>query len=129
MTVGPPGRGTRALAAFGVAFGAVSVVAGTRVITGVDHPDYVVLPWLVRYNVAAGVVGVIAGIGVWRGRPWGGTLASALAGAHLVVLLALVGLRVSGGAVAVDSLAAMLLRSLAWLTIAAGARRAWRSAL
>jgi hypothetical protein len=75
----------RASALVGLLFGALSVVAGARVLTGIDRPDYVVLPWLVRYNVAAGIVGVVVGVGIvdtagmgsparsyTRKRPWSG---------------------------------------------------------
>jgi len=60
----------RASALAGLLFGALSVVVGTRVLTGIDRPDYVVLPWLVRYNVAAGIVGVVVGVGLWTLRMW-----------------------------------------------------------
>jgi len=106
-----------------MSFGALSVVAGTRVLAGVDRPDYVVLPWLVAYNAAAGVAGVVAGAGIWMWQRWGATAASVLAGAHAAVLGVLVGMRLVGEAVATDSLGAMLLRSLVWLAIAGAARR------
>jgi hypothetical protein len=111
------------MAGVGMAFGAVSVVAGTRVLAGVDRPDYVVLPWLVAYNVAAGVAGVVAGAGIWMWQRWGATAASSLAGAHAAVLGLLAGMRLMGGAVATDSLGAMLLRSVVWLAIAGAARQ------
>jgi len=114
------------MAVVGMAFGAVSVVAGTRVLSGVDRPDYVVLPWLVAYNVAAGVLGVVAGAGIWMWQRWGATAASILAGAHAAVLGVLLGMRLVGEAVATDSLGAMLLRSVVWLAIAGAARQLTR---
>ncbi len=124
MRTGTGGRRlVRVLAVVGMSFGALSVVAGTRVLAGVDRPDYVVLPWLVAYNVAAGVAGVVAGAGIWMWQRWGATAASVLAGAHAAVLGVLVGMRLVGEAVATDSLGAMLLRSLVWLAIAGAARR------
>jgi hypothetical protein len=117
------GRLVRVMAVVGMAFGAMSVVAGTRVLAGVDRPDYVVLPWLVAYNVAAGAAGVVVGAGIWLWRGWGATGASVLAGAHAAVLGVLVGMRLVGESVATDSLGAMLLRSVVWLAIAGAARR------
>jgi len=111
------------MAVVGMAFGAVSIIAGTRVLTGVDRPDYVVLPWLVAYNVAAGVAGVVVGAGIWLWRRWGAPGAAILAGAHASILGVLVGMRLVGEAVATDSLAAMLLRSVIWLAIAGAARQ------
>jgi hypothetical protein len=52
--------------AIGVLVAATSVAAGLPVLMGLDLPGYVVLPWLVRYNVMAGMFGVVAGIAVWR---------------------------------------------------------------
>lgn len=69
--------------AIGVLFAATSVAAGLRVLMGLDLPGYVVLPWLVRYNVVAGLFGVVAGIGVWRAAPWAIAATAVLATAHL----------------------------------------------
>ncbi len=52
----------RSAAGIGLLVGALSAIAGVRVLAGSD-PGYVVLTWLVEYNVAAGVVGVVAGMG------------------------------------------------------------------
>ncbi|OFW14063.1 MAG: hypothetical protein A3F70_04435 [Acidobacteria bacterium RIFCSPLOWO2_12_FULL_67_14] len=114
----------RAAAAAGLLFGALSVIAGGRVLAGIDRPDYVVLPWLVRYNVAAGIVGVVAGLGLWRARRWAVRLAGTLAALHGGVLTALVAWQVTGEAVAVDSFVAMFLRTIVWSSIVVVTRRA-----
>lgn len=114
----------RAAALAGLLFGALSVVAGARVLTGIDHPDYVVLPWLVRYNVAAGIVGVVVGVGLWTLRVWAVQLTRTLASVHGAVVLLLIAWRVVGGTVATDSVVAMLLRTTVWAAIAVVARRA-----
>jgi hypothetical protein len=117
----------RLSAAIGVLFGATSVAAGLRVLTGLDLPDYVVLPWLVRYNVVAGLIGVVAAIGVWRATRWAIGATAALATAHLTVLIVLVALQTSGSDVANDSLGAMALRAAIWTGIALVARRDGRT--
>jgi hypothetical protein len=104
--------------------GALSVVAGGRVLADIDRPDYVVLHWLVIYNVAAGVVGVVAGAGLWLLRWWAVALAGTLAGFHGAVLVVLMALSATGRPVAADSLLAMLLRTLVWVSIAVVVRRA-----
>jgi hypothetical protein len=114
----------RIAAAIGALFSGVSVWAGTRVLTGLDVPGYVVLPWLVLYNVVAGLFGVAVGLGLWLIRRWAIAAAARLAVAHLSVLLALIALRASGGVVANDSLGAMSLRAIVWVVIALVARRA-----
>ena len=114
----------RSAAVIGALFSGVSVWAGTRVLTGLDVPGYVVLPWLVLYNVAAGLVGVAVGAGLWLVRRWALLASSVLAAAHLSVFIALIALRASGGEVANDSLVAMTLRWVVWAVIALLARRA-----
>ncbi len=111
----------------GLAFGLLSVLAGTRVLAGIDRPDYVVLRWLVVYNVIAGLAGVAAAAAVWIRRAWGPTAARLLTTAHAAVLVALVGMRFAGADVASDSLAAMTLRTVLWLVIAVVAARAARA--
>lgn len=114
----------RVAAVVGVLFGGLAVVAGTRVLAGLDVPDYVVHLWLVWYNVAAGALGVAVGVGLWRVRPRAITAAWALTAAHASVLIAIAAWRVAGGALADDSLVAMTLRTLVWLVIVLVARRA-----
>jgi len=117
----------RLAAAVGLVFSALAIVAGTRVLTGRDVPDYPVLSWLVQYNVAAGVIGAVVGVGVWWGRPWARLAARAVAAVHGGVLLTLVATRLAGGVVANDSLVAMTLRTTAWLAVALVAHRAARA--
>jgi hypothetical protein len=107
-----------------MAFGAISVLAGTRVLAGIDTPDYVVLRWLVVYNVVAGAAAVVAGAGIWGGRAWSPLLARILAAAHAATLVTLVAMQALGSPVALDSLAAMTFRTALWLAIAAVA--GWR---
>jgi hypothetical protein len=124
---GKPVRKTIALrtsAAIGLVLGVLSVVAGWRVLADIDRPDYVVLHWLVIYNVAAGLVGVVTGIGLWLLRGWASDLARTLAGFHGAVLVVLIAWCTAGGPVAIESLIAMLLRTLVWASIALVARRA-----
>lgn len=116
----------RLAAIVGVLFSGLAVTAGTRVLTQVDGPDYVVLPWLVWYNVTAGVCGVAIGAGLWFRRRWAITTSSALAAAHGIVLIVLLARRTGGWAVADDSLVAMTLRTIVWSAIAWVARRATR---
>ncbi len=114
----------RVAGAVAAAFSALAVIAGTRVLTGVDKPDYVVLPWLVRYNVAAGLGGVAVGAGLWLIRPWAVTGAAALAAMHGSVLVSLLGRWVGGYPVANDSLVAMTLRTVVWSVLTVVVRRA-----
>lgn len=116
----------RVAAVAGALFAALAVVAGTRVLAGLDVPDYVVHRWLVWYNVAAGALGVAIGVGLWRVRSSAIAAAWGLAAAHLSVLVGLAAWRATGGAVADDSLVAMGLRTVVWSAVAFVARRAAR---
>ncbi len=107
----------RTAAAAGLLFGVLSVMAGTRVLAGND-PEYVVLTWLVEYNIAAGVVGVVAGAGLWRPRAWAVRLARTLAVFHGIVLVILLVLAGLARPVATDSVVAMVLRTVVWSSIA-----------
>lgn len=117
----------RAAALVGGAFGMAGMVAGTRVLSGLDVPDYQVLRWLVVYNLVTSGVAVVVAVALWRGRRWATNGARGLAVAHACVFVGLVGLRVSGRNVADDSLAAMSLRTLVWAVAAWTASRSDRS--
>ena len=118
----PTSTRQRAAALVGGAFGMAGMVAGTRVLSGLDVPDYQVLPWLVVYNVVTSAVAVVVAVALWRGQRWATNGARGLAGAHALVLAGLTALRVTGAGVADDSLAAMGLRTLVWALIALSSR-------
>jgi hypothetical protein len=105
----------RAVAALATVFGAATILAGSRVLSGSD-PGYVVFLPLLVFNTVMGFVYIVAGVLIWRdhcrGRAWAGRIALL----NLSVLLAIAVLYASGGAVAVDSLMAMTVRTVAWGT-------------
>jgi hypothetical protein len=117
----------RVAAGVGLVFSGLAIVAGTRVLTGLDVPDYPVLRWLVQYNVIAGAIGAIVALGVWSVRPWARLAAGTVAVAHGGVLLILLATRLTGGVVATDSLVAMVFRTGVWLGVALVASRALRA--
>ncbi len=100
-------------------FGLATLVAGTRVLTGSD-PGYVVFEPLLVYNVAMGAVYIAAGIVAWRSVGWGRRAAFAIFALNLVVLAAIAWLYARGGAVAVESVRAMILRTGVWLALFTG---------
>ncbi len=120
-------RTQRAAAIVGGAFGVAGIVAGTRVLSGLDVPDYHVLRWLVVYNVVTSTAAVVVAVALWRGRRWAAHAAMGLAGAHALVLVALAALRVTGTGVANDSLAAMGIRTSVWALAAWTASRSRRA--
>lgn len=114
----------RILALVAALFGLVTIVAGTRVLAGAD-PGYVVFLPLLIYNTAMGFVYVAAGFIAWRNIHRGKYAAAAIFILNLLVLAAMGYLYTAGQAVAMDSLGAMVLRTVVWLVLFLGL--AWLS--
>jgi len=104
-------------AILGIIVGFLSIMAGSKILLGISSPNYIVLHWLVIYNVSFGVVSVLAGAGLWRLRPWAISLAGLTAASHGFVLALLIVFFISGKPVAYQSILAMLFRTTAWLGI------------
>jgi hypothetical protein len=96
------------------AFGLVTIVAGTRVLAGAD-PGYVVFRPLLVFNTVMGFVYTLAAVRIWRDGQRGRLWAQGIALVNLAVLLIITLLYAGGSAIAVDSLAAMTVRTLAWV--------------
>ncbi|MDZ7660841.1 hypothetical protein [Thiohalophilus sp.] len=109
----------KSLALIAVLFGVVTVFAGSRVLTGSD-PGYVVFLPLLVYNTVMGFIYIGVGIVAWRNVHSGRNGAAAVFVLNLLVLAAIWLLYNSGGAVAIDSLRAMTLRTAAWLLLFIG---------
>ncbi len=107
----------RIAAGVAVSFSLLSVVDGSQVFLRISHPDYVVLPPLLIYNVIMGVIGLVSGAGLWLNRRWALTLTTIIGAAHVIVLLVVGTMYLSGGAVALHSVRAMTVRSVIWLAI------------
>lgn len=103
-----------------IVFGIATVFAGGRVLRGAD-PGYTVFRPLLFYNTVMGVAYLAAGISLWRSANAGRYAAGAIFLLNLFVLGAIALVYRSGGAVAVDSLRAMTLRTTVWLVLFAGA--------
>ena len=99
------------------AFGLVTLVAGGRVLAGAD-PGYVVFGPLLVFNTAMGAAYVAAGIVTWRSVARGRVVAAAIFLLNLLVLGWIGYLYWAGGAVAADSVRAMVFRTGIWLALA-----------
>jgi hypothetical protein len=102
--------------AIAVLFGVATIVAGGRVLFGAD-PGYLVFRPLLSYNTLMGLAYVAAGVIIWRNVLAGRKAAGAIFVLNLLVLVGIVVMYRSGGAVAIDSLRAMILRTVIWLGI------------
>jgi len=110
----------RALRMFAVAiailFGVITLFAGGRVLLGAD-PGYVVFRPLLVYNFTMGFAYIAAGVTLLRVVRQGKYAAGAIFALNSLALLGIVTVYARGGAVAVDSLRAMTLRTVVWLVL------------
>lgn len=114
----------RVASLLGIAIGLLSIFAGSKVLLGISVPAYIVLKWLVAYNLILGFVSVAAGIGLWKGHRAGLMFAILIAISHSIIFIALSAIYIAGGAVAVTSILAMVFRTTLWLLIIMLARKA-----
>ena len=110
--------GTAAVLA--ILFGLLTIKAGGSVLF-VDGPARLeaghYMPFVVWFNFLAGFFYVIAGIGLWKGRPWAAWLATAIVITTLLVFVAF-GVHVyAGRAYEHRTVMAMSLRTLVWVAI------------
>jgi len=110
-------QGVLALAA--ALFGLATIIAGSRVLNGSD-PGYIVFRPLLIYNTAMGIAYVAAGVIAWRNLDRGKYAAATIFVLNLLVLGATGYLYAAGSAVAIDSLRAMIFRTVAWLVLFLG---------
>lgn len=119
---GRPGYGRviqRVLAVTGVLFGIATIFAGGSVLAGSD-PGYAVYRPLLVYNTAMGLAYVAAGHIAWRDLDRGKYAAAAIFLANSIVLAAIGYRYATGDGVAVESLRAMVLRTVVWLVLFVG---------
>jgi hypothetical protein len=64
-----------------------------------------------------GLVSLAAGHGLWRERGWAEKLSGMILACHAAVFLSLVGMHLLGMTVAVNSIGAMLFRTVIWIGI------------
>jgi hypothetical protein len=107
----------RVAAILAIVLGLLSVREGGAVLLGIETKPYHILPWLVWYNVAMGVVSVFAGAGMWKQRAWSISLGLNILTFHGIVFLGLIGLKQYGQDVAKISIVAMLFRTFTWIVI------------
>ena len=111
--------GQKMMALAAVLLGVATVVTGLRVLTGWD-PGYPVFRPLLIFNTAMGPVYLAAGVTAWRSVPMGKRAAGAIVVLNAVVLGAVVVLHSADLGVAVDSVRAMVFRTVVWLLLFLG---------
>ena len=112
------------LALVAALFGIVTIIVGARVLAGSD-PGYIVFRPLLLYNTAMGMVYVAAGVIAGRNVDRGKYAAATIFVLNFLVLAAIGYVYAAGGAVAMESLRAMIFRTVVWLVLFLG--MAWVS--
>jgi uncharacterized membrane protein (DUF2068 family) len=107
----------RLAALLALVIGLLTIVEGGVVLLGFETKPYPVLPWLLRYNVVMGFVSLVAGHGLWREKGWAEMLSRMVLACHGLVFLSLAGMHLLGMTVAVQSIGAMLFRTVIWTVI------------
>jgi hypothetical protein len=97
--------------------GAMAVFAGGKVLLGID-PGYYVIDWVPIYNFSMGLISVFfTAVLLWKNRPFALTAASATLMAHSIVMIVLQ--TVYRSSVSGESIQAMTIRIIVWITILA----------
>jgi len=94
--------------------GVMSVIAGSKVLLGIDTKEYNILTWLVSYNVAMGIVSIFTAILIWQNKVIFKTVASSILVIHFMVFIFL---KFISTQAASESIKAMIFRTSIWLII------------
>ncbi len=109
--------GIKIVSVIGFLFSILSIIEGTSVILGVSIPVYIVVPVLLYYNIFFAIVGLGASIGLWLRTKWSVRSAITIALFHSTVLIFVAVFHFVDGTFAIDSVRAMSIRSILWITI------------
>jgi hypothetical protein len=107
------------LALVAVLFGLLTTIVGFRVLTGSDL-GYIVFRPLLIYNTAMGTAYVSAGVIAWRNVAQGKHAAATIFVLNLLVLGLISYLHVGVSVVAIESVRAMIFRTVAWFVLFLG---------
>ncbi|MDQ8155632.1 MAG: hypothetical protein P3B98_13350 [Gemmatimonadota bacterium] len=106
----------RAIAVAALLFGVATIVAGGAVLGGRD-PGYLVYKPLLLFNTGMGAVYVAAGALAWRRLTPARHASAAILVLNIVALGGVIWLYRTDGAVAMDSVRAMIFRTGVWLVL------------
>jgi hypothetical protein len=107
------------LALVATLFGVVTIIAGARVLVG-SQPGYIVFWPLLIYNTVMGITYVAAGVITWYNLERGKYVAAAIFVLNFIMLGTIGYLYATGSSVAIESLRAMIFRTVVWLVLLLG---------
>jgi len=94
--------------------GAMAVIAGGKVLLGIDTKDYIIINWLVVYNVIFGFISIVVASFIWKQTKHAKVYTIFVFCMHFLVFLYLT---FFSAIVASKSIKAMLFRVSVWLVI------------
>ncbi|MBK5209515.1 MAG: hypothetical protein JJE44_08445 [Flavobacteriaceae bacterium] len=94
--------------------GGMSVIAGSKVLLGIDLKNYNVLNWLVMYNVLFGVLSIVASYLIWKRNLFAKKVIVFILSTHTIIALYLY---LFNETVATESIKAMSFRISIWILI------------
>lgn len=95
--------------------GIMSVIAGSKVLLGMDTKNYTVLNWLVIYNVIFGFISIVAAYLIWTKHIFTKKVIAFVLTSHVLLLIYL---NFFNETVASESINAMVFRVSVWSIIA-----------
>jgi len=116
------------LALVATIFGIVTIIVGGKTLFGGVEARTAagnIVPFVLWFNFVAGFAYVIAGVGLFLWKRWAAQLSAAIAAATIFVFIAFAIHVFLGGAFESRTVGAMIIRSAAWIIIAATTCRAF----
>ncbi len=116
------------LALVATIFGIVTIIVGGKTLFGGVEARTAagnIVPFVLWFNFVAGFAYVIAGVGLLLWKRWAAQLSAAIAAATICVFIAFAIHVFLGGAFESRTVGAMIIRSAAWIIIAATTCRAF----
>jgi len=92
----------------------MSVIAGSKVLLGIDTKEYNILTWLVSYNVLMGIISVFTAILIWKNKVIYKALIIFILAMHFMVFIFLKYISTQAAA---ESINAMIFRTSVWIII------------
>lgn len=110
--------GIKSVSVIGAIISIVTIVEGSSVLLGISVPKNIIVPALLYYNVVFGIVGLGISVKLWSYPAKISSLVNSLAALHIAVFIIVTLFHFVAQATAIESVKAMLFRSVVWIFIA-----------
>lgn len=107
----------KTFAAFAFIFSALTIIEGSLVLFKISIPGYKIFAPLLIYNIAMGVVGLFVSVQIWKRRQQAVKYSSIVAAVHATISIITAIIYFTHEIVAIDSVKAMVIRSLLWCAV------------